>query len=44
MTNAKLTQAIADACVAALKAGLRRDDVMAALTRAQELIDGSEEE
>ena len=30
LTNAKLTQAIADACVAALKAGLSRDDVQAA--------------
>jgi 3-hydroxyisobutyrate dehydrogenase-like beta-hydroxyacid dehydrogenase len=44
MSNAKLIQAIAEACVLALKAGLSRDDVMAALARASELIEASEEE
>jgi hypothetical protein len=37
--NAKLVDAIAHACIAALEAGLSPDDVMVILYRAQELID-----
>lgn len=42
MAHAELTRAIAEACLAALKAGLEREAVTAALETAKELVEADE--
>jgi hypothetical protein len=44
MSNAQLTQAVTDACVKALKAGMSPEDVVAVLVRVQELIEAGDDE
>jgi hypothetical protein len=44
MSNAQLTQAVTDACVKALKAGMSAEDVAAVLARVQELIEAGDDE
>ena len=43
LMNAKLTQAIADACQAALKSGATKEDLVACLNRAVELLENSDD-
>lgn len=43
MTNGRLTQAVTEACTAALKAGLSKEDVIAVLARIQELLENSDD-
>ncbi len=42
VTHAELTQAITDACLKALKAGMEASDVQSVLTRIAELIEAGE--
>jgi hypothetical protein len=44
MSNAQLTQALTDACVKALKAGMSNEDVAAVLARVQEIIEAGDDE
>jgi hypothetical protein len=44
MTNAQLTQAVTDACVKALKAGLSYEDIAAVLARVTEILEGGDDE
>lgn len=43
MANALLVKTLTDACLAAMKAGLSKEEVSAVLARLQELIDNADD-